>query len=329
MNNMAAKPTDKLMELLNLGVAREMQVAIQYSVQHTKMEKIIQRTILENIVLDTTTYDAIGKILKEFAIQEMKHMGAIMERIYYLEGSATTEGKMPQIGETLSDFAKLGVAAEEEALALYRKTIEVAGACGDWETRELFEKIYGDEEKHYFKFQEYAELSESISELKAPEAEWMKAITPDFMALLGKALAGELQAIIQYTNQHEMANKLAHRKKSQPIETVTGKTKADVFSDLLRKVFLQEMEHFEKIAERVYRLEGEATLVPDPYPNVGETPEEWFLNDRLAEDQTITLYRDIINQAIAIGDHVTRTLFEKIIGDEDTHFFDFDDFFAK
>ncbi len=220
---MAAVPTEELLDLLNQGVSREFQVAIQYIVQHTKMEKIIQRVIIENIVLDTTTYDAFGKILHEIAIQEMKHAGMIMERIYYLEGSATTIGKMPQIGETLADFAQNGVHAEEEALELYRKTIEVAGACGDWETREMMEKIYSDEEKHYFTFQEYVDLDEGVSELKAPPAEWMKAITPEYMELLGKALAGELQAIIQYTNQHEKANKLGHRKKSKPIETVTWK----------------------------------------------------------------------------------------------------------
>lgn len=79
--------------LLNQAVAREIQVSIQYMLQHSKMEKLIRKVIPENILLDKTTYEAMGKFLKEFAIQEMKHAAAIMERIYYLGGSATTKSK--------------------------------------------------------------------------------------------------------------------------------------------------------------------------------------------------------------------------------------------
>jgi rubrerythrin len=47
------------------------------------MEKLKRLVIKENFLLDTTTYDELGKVLKDFAIQEMKHLGNIMERIYY------------------------------------------------------------------------------------------------------------------------------------------------------------------------------------------------------------------------------------------------------
>ena len=50
------------------------------------------------------------------------------------------------VGDSISEFAKLGVKAEEEAVTLYREIIETSGKMGDWETRELFEKIYGEEE---------------------------------------------------------------------------------------------------------------------------------------------------------------------------------------
>ncbi len=326
---MAVQATSEYFDLLNQGVARELQVAIQYTVQHSKMEKILQKVIRENILMDKTTYDTIGKTLKEFGIQEMKHMGAIMERIYYLGGSATTKGVKPVIGKTLKDFARDGVKAEEEALILYRKVIEMAGKLGDWETRELFEKIYSDEEKHLFKFQEWADIDPDATEPVATDAEWMKAITPDYLALLNKAVAAEICGIIQYTNQHEKANKLAHRKRSHPLEVITDKNKAAVLSDLLRKVFLQEMEHFEQITERLFRLDGEAVVVPDPLPKVGESPDEWLKEDRDAEDYAIVLYRKIISEAIRIGDFPTRAMFEKIITDEDAHFFEFDDFYAR
>ena len=149
---MAVMITPEYIDLLNEAVAREFQVSIQYILQHTKMEKLIRKAIPENILLDKTTYDAVGKFLRELAIQEMKHAASIMERIYYLGGQATTKSKKPIVGNSISEFAKNDVKAEEEALVLYRKIIETAMKNGDFETYELFEKIYGEEEVHLFKF---------------------------------------------------------------------------------------------------------------------------------------------------------------------------------
>src|SRR5512136_794782 len=106
---MSVKPTSDYFDLLNQAVAREIQVSLQYMLQHAKMEKLIRKCIPENIVLDKTTYDAVGKFLREFAIQEMKHAGALMERVYYLGGEATTKSNAPNIGDSLSTFAKNGL----------------------------------------------------------------------------------------------------------------------------------------------------------------------------------------------------------------------------
>src|SRR5512136_2970310 len=136
---MAVKSTSSYIGLLNEAVAREIQVSVQYMLQHSKMEKLIAKRIPENILLEKTTYDAVGKFLREFAIQEMKHAAAIMERIYYLGGQASTKSAKVNIGNSISEFAKNGVKAEEEALELYRQIIEQAAQMGDWETREVFE----------------------------------------------------------------------------------------------------------------------------------------------------------------------------------------------
>ena len=74
---------------------------------------LTNQVLLENILLEKTTYDAIGKILKDFAIQEMKHAGTIMERIYYLGGSATTKASKVVVGNTLKEFAANDLKAEE------------------------------------------------------------------------------------------------------------------------------------------------------------------------------------------------------------------------
>jgi bacterioferritin len=323
---MAFEITPDYMDLLNRAVSREIQVSLQYMLQHAKMEKLIRKVIAENILLDKTTYEAVGKFLKEFAIMEMKHAGKIMERIYFLGGSATTKGDRVYVGNTLSEFARNGVKAEEEALTMYRKIIEAAKNVGDWVTREEFEKIYGEEEAHLFKFQEYANMMDEKEEPQVPLSEWRKVFSDDYFTLLNKAVAAEISAILQYTNQHEKANLLAMRRKDTALEVVTEANKAKVVGELLKSVYLMEMEHLEKISERIYLLEGEATTIPEPLPQVGNTPEDFLKLDHEAENYAILLYRKIIAEALKAGDTKTRHTFEEIVMQEEDHYWKFDDF---
>lgn len=324
---MAVKTTTGYIDLLNKAVEREIAVSLQYILQHAKMEKLVRRTIPENILLDKTTYDAVGKFLREIAIQEMKHAASIIARIYYLGGKATTKSGKPNIGDSISEFAKLGVKAEEEALTLYRQIIETSGKMGDWETRELFEKIYGEEEGHLFKFQEYTKFQDEKEEpSKVPLPKWRKIYTDDYFALLNKAVSGEITAIIQYTNQHEKMAFLELRTKNTPLETITETNKAAVVSKILKEIFVAEMDHLEKISERIYLLEGEATYKPDPLPVVGDTAKDFLTLDHALESTTISLYRQIIAEALKCGDTTTRRMFEDIIIQEENHFWTFDDF---
>ncbi len=324
---MAAKTTTGYIDLLNKAVEREIAVSLQYILQHAKMEKLVRRTIPENILLDKTTYDAVGKFLREIAIQEMKHAASIIARIYYLGGKATTKSGKPNIGDSISEFSKLGVKAEEEALTLYRQIIETSGKMGDWETRELFEKIYGEEEGHLFKFQEYTKFQDEKEEpSKVPLPKWRKIYTDDYFALLNKAVSGEITAIIQYTNQHEKMAFLELRTKNTPLETITETNKAAVVSKILKEIFVAEMDHLEKISERIYLLEGEATYKPDPLPVVGDTAQDFLTLDHALESTTISLYRQIIAEALKCGDTTTRRMFEDIIIQEENHFWTFDDF---
>ena len=138
---------------------------------------------------------------------------------------------------------------------------------GDWETRELFEKIYGEEEDHLFKFQEYTSFQDEKEEPdKVPMPEWRKIFTPDYFDLLNKAVAAEICGIIQYTNQHEKAAFLELRMKKHPLETVTDTNYQGVVSKILKDIFMEEMKHLEKISERIYLVDGEAVTKPDPLP---------------------------------------------------------------
>ena len=323
---MAVKTTPEYIDLLNHAIEREIQVSIQYLLQHAKMEKLIMKKIPENILLEKTTYEVVGKFLREFGIVEMKHAAALMERIYYLGGEATTKAKKPTIGDSLSQFAKLGVGAEEEALILYRKIIDESRRMGDYETHDLVEKIYGDEEKHLFKFQEYTGFHDEEQKESIELSPWRKIFTEDYYALLNKAVASEIMAILQYTNQHEKAALLSLRMKETPLEVIAEKNKTKAVSELLKPIFMQEMDHLEKIAERLYLIEGEAVVMPNPFPVVGANADEFLLLDHQAENDAIVLYRHIIDEAMKKGDTATRRLFEEIVLQEEQHYWTFDDY---
>ncbi|MHA1232663.1 MAG: ferritin-like domain-containing protein [Candidatus Helarchaeota archaeon] len=151
----ALKVSDSYIELLNKAVARELKVSIQYMIQHSKIEALKKRIIPENILLDETTFDVMAKLFEDIAIVEMKHAEDIMERIYVLGGEAITKPDPITIGNSLEEFLKLGVKAEEEALDLYRKVLKASMEEGDYTTRKLFMEIYKEEEDHLLKFDEY------------------------------------------------------------------------------------------------------------------------------------------------------------------------------
>ncbi len=124
----------KLMELMNLGIARELQVSIQYMWQHVLV------TGINGVVVEG--------IFKDIAITEMKHAEEIAERLASLGGSPTVKPNNIVVGSTLEEMLRLDQGAEEEAMTLYRQTIKVASDESDSTTRRLFEKILAEEEEH-------------------------------------------------------------------------------------------------------------------------------------------------------------------------------------
>ena len=124
----------KLIEMLNKGVARELQVSIQYMWQH------VQVTGLEGLL--------VKDIFKEIAINEIKHAEELAERISSLNGVPTDKPDPIFVGGSLVEMLKQNQQNEEEAIHLYKNAIQVAEAETDFTTRGLLEKILSDEEKH-------------------------------------------------------------------------------------------------------------------------------------------------------------------------------------
>jgi bacterioferritin len=89
---------------------------------------------------------------------------------------------------------------------------------------------------------------------------------------------------------------------------------------------MDEMDHMEKIAERIYEIDKEAIATVDPLPDIGNNENEFLRLDRDAENYAIILYRKIIDEATKLGDIKTKKMFEDIIQQEEDHYWSFDDY---
>lgn len=124
----------KLLEYLNIAIARELQVSIQYMWQHIQVTGIMGA-----VVADT---------FKDIAIAEMKHAEALAERLVYLNGVPTTKPDPIFVGSSLRDMIIQDQKDEERAIELYRRGIQMAKDEFDYVTEHLLVKILTEEEEH-------------------------------------------------------------------------------------------------------------------------------------------------------------------------------------
>jgi bacterioferritin len=126
--------SEKLLDLLNKGIAAELQVSIQYMWQH------VQVTGIDGAV--------VNGIFRQVAIVEMKHAEKLAERLNYLNSVPTTKPDPVFVGGSLIEMLKQNEQNEEEAIQLYKHAIQVASEEGDYTTRRLLEDILSEEENH-------------------------------------------------------------------------------------------------------------------------------------------------------------------------------------
>jgi bacterioferritin len=128
------KASKELLDMMNKAIAREMQVSIQYMWQHIQWLGVKGFTVRDQ--------------LKLTAINEMTHAELIADRLNFLGGVPTTKPDEINVGDTLKEMIINDVKAEEEAIVMYKKIIEMCRKENDVVTRKLFEQILEDEEGH-------------------------------------------------------------------------------------------------------------------------------------------------------------------------------------
>jgi bacterioferritin len=119
---------------MNKGIARELQVSIQYMWQHVQWSGVKGYAV----------HDAFKKI----GIAEMKHAEKIAERLFYLGGKPTTKPGNIFVGDNLKEMLESDIKAEDEAIKLYKEIIGVAEKEGDVTTAHIFRSILEEEEDH-------------------------------------------------------------------------------------------------------------------------------------------------------------------------------------
>ena len=86
-----------------------------------------------------------------------------------------------------------------------------------------------------------------------------------------------------------------------------------------RKESIEEMEHADKLIERIIFLDGFPNLqVLDPL-RIGQNVKEVLDCDLAAEISARALYEEAATHCHAVKDYVTRDLFEKLMHDEEEH----------
>ncbi len=120
---------------------------------------------------------------------------------------------------------------------------------------------------------------------------------------LNKALKAELTAINQYFLHSRMLKDW-------------GVTK---LADKEYKESIEEMEHADKIIERILFLGGLPNLQDLGKLYIGETVQEILECDMKLEDEAVPMYRDAVEHSEKVRDYGSRDLLQAILIDEEEH----------
>jgi bacterioferritin len=126
---------------------------------------------------------------------------------------------------------------------------------------------------------------------------------PKVVEYLNRALRHELTAINQYWLHYRL------------LENWGLKSLAKQW----RKESIEEMEHADKLVDRIIFLDGFPNMqVLDPL-HIGQTVKEVLDCDLKAEISARTLYEEAATHCHGVRDYVTRDLFELLMKDEEHH----------
>lgn len=126
---------------------------------------------------------------------------------------------------------------------------------------------------------------------------------PKVIEYLNKALRHELTAVSQYWLHYRLQDDWG-------LGSMAKKS---------REESIEEMEHADKLIERILFLGGHPNLQKLDPLRIGQTPKETLECDLAAEIDARALYKEARDACNTAGDYVTMKLFEELMGDEEGH----------
>ncbi|MGD0902757.1 MAG: ferritin-like domain-containing protein [Terracidiphilus sp.] len=122
--------------LLNKAVADELQAVHQYMYFHFH--------------LDDQGLKPLSQLFKRIAIQEMGHAELLAERVLFLKGDVelVPAGPVEKIVDPEAILVK-AMAMEEGSAQFYNQAAIECGAKADAATKQIFERLVGEEEGHF------------------------------------------------------------------------------------------------------------------------------------------------------------------------------------
>ncbi|RBW54963.1 MULTISPECIES: bacterioferritin [Ruegeria] len=120
---------------------------------------------------------------------------------------------------------------------------------------------------------------------------------------LNKALRHELTAVSQYWLHYRLQDDWG-------LGSMAKKS---------REESIEEMEHADKLIERIIFLEGHPNLQKLDPLRIGENPRETLECDLAAEQSARALYKEARDVCKEAGDYVSMGLFESLMSDEEGH----------
>ncbi|WP_108859207.1 bacterioferritin [Ruegeria sp. Alg231-54] len=126
---------------------------------------------------------------------------------------------------------------------------------------------------------------------------------PKVIEYLNKSLRHELTAVSQYWLHYRLQEDwgLGHMAKKSREESI------------------EEMEHADKLIERIIFLGGHPNLQQLDPLRIGQTPKETLECDLAAEVDARALYKEAREYCQSAGDYVTMSLFGGLLADEEGH----------
>ena len=127
---------EKSIELLNKAVADELSAVHQYMYFH--------------FLLDDLGYDLLAGLFKKTAIEEMMHVEKLAERILFLKGDVVMKVKdeVKPLKE-VEKMLELAAQMEQDSVQEYNVWANESAANNDSASKQLFESLVADEERHY------------------------------------------------------------------------------------------------------------------------------------------------------------------------------------